>query len=120
MRCNKIAGIIWPIQAIPEWLMYISEGLPLTIATDALRSVMGRGLYPAFFILRSGVKGGTKRSLPQLRSCVKVEVAVLGSPSLKVFMFSADVKQHCEKVEVAVLGSPSLTVLMVSKKKKEH
>ncbi|XP_076438732.1 ABC transporter G family member 20-like isoform X2 [Babylonia areolata] len=37
------SGIIWPIQAVPEWLMYISEGLPLTIATDALRSVMGRG-----------------------------------------------------------------------------
>ena len=79
---------------------------------------MGRGLYPAFFSLRSSVKGGTKRRLSELRSCVKVEVAVLGSWPLKVFMFSADVKQHCEKVEVAVLGSPSLIVLMVSKKKK--
>ena len=88
MRCNKIAGIIWPIQAIPEWLMYVSEGLPLTIATDALRSVMGRGLYPAFFSLRSGVKGGTKRRLSQMRSCVKVEVAVLNSPSLIVLMVS--------------------------------
>ena len=29
--------------------MYISEGLPLTIATDALRSVMGRGLCRVFF-----------------------------------------------------------------------
>ncbi|XP_070203140.1 ABC transporter G family member 20-like [Littorina saxatilis] len=37
------SGIIWPIQAVPEWLMYVSEALPLTIATDALRSVMGRG-----------------------------------------------------------------------------
>ena len=30
----------------------------------------------------------------ELRSCVKVEVAVLGSPSLTVLMVSADVKQH--------------------------
>ena len=30
----------------------------------------------------------------QLRSCVKVEVAVLDSPSLISFMVSVDVKQH--------------------------
>ena len=30
----------------------------------------------------------------ELRSCVKVEVAVLGSPSLTVLMVSVDVKQH--------------------------
>ena len=29
-----------------------------------------------------------------IRSCVKVEVAALGSPSLIVFMVSVDVKQH--------------------------
>ena len=29
-----------------------------------------------------------------IRSCVKVEVATLGSPSLIVFMVSVDVKQH--------------------------
>ena len=50
---------------------------------------------------------------------MKVEVAVLGSPSLIIFIVSVDVKQHerrrsCVKVEVAVLGSPSLIVLMVS------
>ena len=32
--------------------------------------------------------------LPELRSCVKVEVAVLGSPSLISLMVSVDVKQH--------------------------
>ena len=31
---------------------------------------------------------------PELRSCVKVEVAVLGSPSLMVFVVSVDVKKH--------------------------
>ena len=48
---------------------------------------------------------------------MKVEVAVLGSPSLTVLMVSVDVKQRkrkkymnteltsCVKVEVAVLGS---------------
>ena len=30
----------------------------------------------------------------ELRSCVKVDVAVLGSPSLTVLMVSVDVKQH--------------------------
>ena len=30
----------------------------------------------------------------ELRSCVKVAVAVLGSPSLTVLMVSVDVKQH--------------------------
>ena len=30
----------------------------------------------------------------ELRGCVKVEVAVLGSPSLIVLMVSVDVKQH--------------------------
>ena len=41
---------------------------------------------------------------------MKVEVDLLGSPSLIVLMASVDVKQHSEltsrvKVEVAVLGS---------------
>ena len=49
---------------------------------------------------------------------MKVEVAVLGSPSLVVLMVSVDVKQHqleqqssdrsCVKVEVGVFGSLSL------------
>ena len=33
-------------------------------------------------------------SISELRSCVKVEVAVLGSGSLIVLMVSVDVKQH--------------------------
>lgn len=37
------SGIIWPIQAVPKWLMYISDALPLTLPTDALRFIMGRG-----------------------------------------------------------------------------
>ena len=34
---------------------------------------------------------------PELRSCVKVEVAVLGFPSLISMMVSVDVKQHFNK-----------------------
>ena len=55
---------------------------------------------------------------------MKVEVVVLGSPSLIVLTVSVDVKQHltcsvselrsCVKDEVAVLASPSLISLMVS------
>ena len=71
-----------------------------------------------------GRKATLKWKAQELGSCVKVEVVVLGSPSLTVLMVSVDVKQHwtwpdselrsCVNVEVAVLGSPSLTVLMVS------
>ena len=32
--------------------------------------------------------------MPQLRSCVKVDVGVVGSPSLIVLMIFVDVKQH--------------------------
>ena len=37
---------------------------------------------------------GRKATLNKLRSCVKVEVAVLGSPSPAFFMVSVDVKQR--------------------------
>ena len=62
-------------------------------------------------------------------SCVKVEVGVLGSPSLTAHTVSVDIRQlncsiselrSCVKVEVAVLGSPSLMVLMVSVDVKQH
>ena len=66
----------------------------------------------------------------QERDCLKVEVDVLGSPSLIVLMVSVDIKQYlkkqsselrsCVKVEVAVLGSLSLIVLMVSVDVKQH
>ena len=57
----------------------------------------------------------------ELRICVKVEVAVLGSLSLIVLMVSGDVSsielraiqlRSCVKVEVAVLGSPSLIIVL--------
>ena len=59
---------------------------------------------------------------------MRVEVAVLGSPSLIVRKVPVDVKQHCRtelrscgvKVEVAVLGSPSLVVLTVCVDIKQH
>ena len=60
-------------------------------------------------------------------SCVKVEEAVLGSPSLTVLMGLCGRKSNMErtpiavwKVEEAVLGSPSLTVLMVCVDVKQH
>ena len=40
------------------------------------------------------MKSSTELEIPELRSCVKVEVAVLGSPSLINLMVSVDVKQH--------------------------
>ena len=37
---------------------------------------------------------GFLKTWSELGSCVKVEVAVLGSPSLTVLLVSVDVKQH--------------------------
>ena len=81
----------------------------------------------------------------ELWSCVTVEVAVLGFPSLRSLLVSVDVKQHwtdfhglcgrkatlnwnfasselwsCVTVEVAVLGFPSLRSLLVSVDVKQH
>ena len=39
----------------------------------------------------------TRNSTSELRSCVKVEVDVLGFPSLIVPTVSVDVKQHCTR-----------------------
>ena len=41
-----------------------------------------------------GRKSALNVSVSELRDCVKVEVAVLGSPSLIVLMVSLDVKQY--------------------------
>ena len=73
----------------------------------------------------------------ELRSCVKVEVAVLGSSSLIVLMVSvkvvpqrvhhlsrlvesSELRSCVLKVEVAVLGCQSLIVLMVSVGVQQH
>ncbi|KAK3590643.1 hypothetical protein CHS0354_013676 [Potamilus streckersoni] len=38
-----LSGIIWPVEAIPTWMRYISYSLPMTYAADALRCVLSRG-----------------------------------------------------------------------------
>ena len=54
--------------------------------------------------------------MSELRSCVKIGVDVLGSPSIMVpRTVSVDVKQYQKKkIEVAVLGSLSSIVRTVS------
>ena len=63
---------------------------------------------------------------------MRVEVAVLCSPSPISLLVSVDIKHHnrrrwpslelrsCVKVEVVVLGSPSLTVCLVSVCVRQH
>ena len=46
-------------------------------------------------------------SISELRSCVKVEVDVLGSPSIIVLMVSVDVKQHLKKKKKTPTEVPS-------------
>ena len=53
-----------------------------------------------FFFLDVGVE----TTLLELRSCVKVEVAVLGSPSLIVRTVSVDVKQCRTRTTLSVFG----------------
>ena len=68
----------------------------------------------------------------ELRSCVKVEVDVLGSPvpdspyglcgrnsNIELELRHSEIRS-CVEVEVDVLGSPSLTVLMISVDVKQH
>ena len=40
------------------------------------------------------VEGGGGGGVPELRSCVKIEVVIVGSPSLISLMVSVDEKQH--------------------------
>ncbi|XP_064595500.1 ABC transporter G family member 23-like [Liolophura sinensis] len=38
-----LSGIIWPVEAIPHWLWYVSISLPMTYAGEAMRCVLSRG-----------------------------------------------------------------------------
>ncbi|KAH0566724.1 hypothetical protein KQX54_003464 [Cotesia glomerata] len=38
-----LSGVIWPVEGMPTVLRYISHGLPLTMATTSLRSMLTRG-----------------------------------------------------------------------------
>ena len=51
----------------------------------------------------------------ELRSCVKVEVAVLGSPSLMVLMVSVDVKQHLKR-KIVLARYAALVWVPISKR----
>ena len=47
-------------------------------------------------------------SVTELRSCVKVELAVLGSPSLISLVVSVDVKHHEKRRQQVVDGQNNL------------
>ncbi|XP_011307965.1 ABC transporter G family member 20 isoform X1 [Fopius arisanus] len=38
-----LSGVIWPVEGMPTALRYVSQGLPLTMATTSLRSMLTRG-----------------------------------------------------------------------------
>ena len=89
-------------------------------------------LFVFFFTPMTLISGRrpTERKNFVLRSCVRMEAAVLGSQSLTVLLASVDVKRHwtcngtelrsCVRVVEAVLGSQFLIVLMVSVDVKQH
>lgn len=37
------AGVVWPTQAMPYYMRYLSYGLPQTIPTESLRCILSRG-----------------------------------------------------------------------------
>ena len=47
-------------------------------------------------------------SISEIRSCVKVEMAILGSPSPIILMVSVDVKQHLKKKKTHTSGNGEL------------
>lgn len=49
-----LSGILWPIEAIPTWLRYISYCSPLTFAVEAVRCILARGLDIAFYAVWRG------------------------------------------------------------------
>ena len=72
-------------------------------------------------MLSVNVKQHLSCSISELRSCVKVEVDVLGSPSLIVRTVSVDVKQHSNEniivvaiVPVAVFQTSSRFLVQVN------
>lgn len=38
-----LAGIIWPLEAMPRWLRWVSYMQPQTLPTEALRNILSRG-----------------------------------------------------------------------------
>ena len=38
-----LAGIIWPIEAMPHWLRPVSWAQPQTLPTESLRHILSRG-----------------------------------------------------------------------------
>lgn len=49
-----MSGIIWPVEAIPSWLRYISYCSPLTFACEAMRCILARGLDVTFYAIWRG------------------------------------------------------------------
>lgn len=49
-----LSGIIWPLEAIPTSLQYISKILPMTYATEAMRCIMSRGWDLTYFPVYRG------------------------------------------------------------------
>jgi len=49
-----LSGVIWPLEAIPKGISYISYALPTTWAAEAIRSVMTRGGSLPFFDVYMG------------------------------------------------------------------
>lgn len=38
-----LAGIIWPIEAMPKWIRWVSYAQPQTLPTETLRNILSRG-----------------------------------------------------------------------------
>ena len=60
-------------------------------------NIKGRELGVCVCVCGGGGGGSIEDAITELRSCVKLEVDVLGSPSPICLMVSVDIKQHLKK-----------------------
>ena len=79
-------------------LLCLHDVMP-TVSSELRSCVKSRGGRPGLPVPNSpyglcGQKATLNLFATELRSCLKVEVAVLGAPSLIVRTVSVDVKQH--------------------------
>ena len=86
LSSSKYAGLI-----TSYWLINITAPTPRIRSCQSGTGKTGRQTDS----IQTWTKGHTREILSkEFRRCVKVEVAVLGSPSLIVRTVSVDVKQH--------------------------
>ncbi|PSN33181.1 hypothetical protein C0J52_26299 [Blattella germanica] len=100
-----VAGVIWPIEGMPCVLQYFSLGLPLTMATTALRCILSRG----WTIVERDVYNGFISTIVWILVFLSISMLVLKFK--KGFVISAICELERNAIQLA-LGSFYPTLLL--------